>query len=207
MWRWLFTFAAIVSHALLVLTLASWVRSSRILDEVSLNPGTGVQFALISDSGTFFLDWCAWIDEDDEPANVSTRKVPLVTLDATPSPPGSQTQWEWYESHREVDWSPIWYQFGGFGYFKFPHRDMSSRSGGDVMGSSLVIALPHWFVALVASILPCLWILHRRRHNRRFRRAAAGLCPRCGYDPRGPATKCPECGSALVTMRIPQSPG
>jgi 4-amino-4-deoxy-L-arabinose transferase-like glycosyltransferase len=51
--------------------------------------------------------------------------------------------------------------------------------------------LPHWFLALIFSVLPAkemlLWIRSRRRRTR-------GLCVKCGYDLRGGGEQCPECG-------------
>jgi hypothetical protein len=53
------------------------------------------------------------------------------------------------------------------------------------------IAIPHWFLVLVAAIPPGVRVLH---HRRRHRRRRAGLCVACGYDLRATAQRCPECG-------------
>ena len=46
---------------------------------------------------------------------------------------------------------------------------------------------------LLFSILPTYWLLTRHRDPRR--RAKLGLCIKCGYDLRGSAGTCPECGT------------
>jgi hypothetical protein len=41
-------------------------------------------------------------------------------------------------------------------------------------------------------------IIAWRRARERRRRWREDLCPRCGYDVRGNAEKCPECGTAIA---------
>ena len=60
------------------------------------------------------------------------------------------------------------------------------------------IILPYWFLAIVTGILPTAWLITRRRESLRRRRAAAGLCTRCGYDLRASSGMCPECGQVVA---------
>jgi hypothetical protein len=59
------------------------------------------------------------------------------------------------------------------------------------------IILPYWFLAILGGILPSLWLVRRRRESVRRRRAAAGLCSRCGYDLRASGDTCSECGAPV----------
>jgi hypothetical protein len=63
-------------------------------------------------------------------------------------------------------------------------------------GSRLVVAVPHWFVTLVAATLPAAWLVRTRRGIRRRR---LGLCPACGYDVRATPERWPECGAVSAS--------
>lgn len=57
------------------------------------------------------------------------------------------------------------------------------------------VSVPLWWVVVLTSIFPVLWIAsHRRR--RRFERIR--LCRRCGYDLRATPGRCPECGTVPI---------
>ena len=58
------------------------------------------------------------------------------------------------------------------------------------------VAIPHWFLMGIVGIPAYRWMRSLRRQRDRRRRAARGLCPRCGYDLRASAGRCPECGDA-----------
>lgn len=57
--------------------------------------------------------------------------------------------------------------------------------------------IPCWFLTLIFSLLPTLWLLKFLRHHRRLTR---NFCPTCGYDMRATPDRCPECGTPAVTM-------
>ncbi len=66
---------------------------------------------------------------------------------------------------------------------------------------AFMMMVPLWFIALIAAILPALWIRLYRGKWRRERRRDAGLCPHCGYDLRATPDRCPECGTALANRK------
>ena len=57
-----------------------------------------------------------------------------------------------------------------------------------------LLAIPYWSLALIAAILPALYLLAIARHRTRLRQ---GRCLACGYDLRetSQGERCPECGT------------
>ena len=55
-----------------------------------------------------------------------------------------------------------------------------------------IVAVPYWFVTLLAAVLPARWAWRARRGALRRR---AHACPDCGYDLRATPGRCPECGA------------
>jgi hypothetical protein len=55
--------------------------------------------------------------------------------------------------------------------------------------------LPHWFAALLLSVLPARLVMARHARGDRERR---GLCRACGYDLRHTPQRCPECGAVAA---------
>src|SRR5688572_25965405 len=58
-------------------------------------------------------------------------------------------------------------------------------------GDFFIVGLPYWFLALLTSIVPVLWLIRARRFPK-------GHCRQCGYDLRAhrEGERCPECGTA-----------
>jgi hypothetical protein len=57
--------------------------------------------------------------------------------------------------------------------------------------------VPAWLPAAAFALPPALWLQRRRKRSAREQRRDKGLCVACGYDLRGSAALCPECGSPI----------
>ena len=56
------------------------------------------------------------------------------------------------------------------------------------------VAFRIWPLAVLAALLPVLWLFGKIR---RTRLAQNGLCHYCGYDLRATPDRCPECGKMV----------
>jgi hypothetical protein len=54
------------------------------------------------------------------------------------------------------------------------------------------LTVPLWSLAAVFAVLPLPWVVRRVRILMRSR---VGRCPKCGYDLRATPARCPECGA------------
>ncbi len=94
----------------------------------------------------------------------------------------------WYSLRKDVVRStPGAYQegFGGFG--------LGRLTVPGAAGAIWLVAVPLWSVAAPAGLLTFGLTLGSART---WRRVADGKCAACGYDLRGSAGRCPECGTA-----------
>jgi hypothetical protein len=68
----------------------------------------------------------------------------------------------------------------------------SGREG--VSRGSYILIVPEWALIAVFLVWPAMWARGVLRRRRRGRWAREGRCIKCGYDLRGSAGRCPECG-------------
>ena len=79
-----------------------------------------------------------------------------------------------------------WYGRLGFGY------DPNARLDNTTGGRMYRVYFPFWGLTIVSLIAPGMVVIAYCRRRHRHRR---GMCPRCGYDLRATAQRCPECGA------------
>jgi len=179
-------FAILTASSLMlcVATLGAWMRSYQVSDSVEyvhdhrLGPGRRLIF-LDSDSGRLALGT----------GILNFFHGDLYTGGFTfwHSAPPRRPPACWDEPEGDPDDSspppvPPWWTRIGFGVQHDFLNDCSNQ---------ITIAAPHWFIVLLTSLLPALWM-------KRFRLGlgrAQGICKRCRYDLRATPDRCPECGA------------
>ena len=90
-------------------------------------------------------------------------------------------------------WEPpevlgVCYKAGTFTY-------ANPRPGLPISGSYHWLRIYHPHALALLAVLPAVRLLQAAKARRR---AAAGLCARCGYDLRATPGRCPECGTAAT---------
>jgi hypothetical protein len=70
---------------------------------------------------------------------------------------------------------------------------------GPFFSAASVLTVPYGAIAAVAMTVPIIeFALYVYRSRRAADRTHRGLCAMCGYDLRGSAGRCPECGAAAT---------
>ena len=111
----------------------------------------------------------------------------------TPLPKEYQT-WQVGTRYRSVDLSTVTIKAG----WRAERADRSLILWRPIFfnfwPSTAVVMLPFWLPTLIFGLT--VWIVGTPL-NRRRKRKKLGLCLKCGYDLRGSAERCPECGEAF----------
>jgi hypothetical protein len=162
----LFTIISALSLLLCLATLALWVRSYWVNDDLQyLRQPSSASFGMQGNCGELVL---------------SVFQFPSYAID------GVWTYDEYVSAAEQRFSQPgegdpaIWVL--GFGFDYRPQ---------DVIPASFIF-FPHWSLAILLAILPAI---HLRAILRARRRNRIGLCRNCGYDLRATPDRCPECGT------------
>ena len=168
------TFAAACAVLCLV-TLITWPRSRWTADSYWWNDPGRVR-ALVTSAGSIELYF------REVPATAGFRIL------GSRGHRGGQPVSDPLDGIRRSDMARRW-TFLGFGH-------ATDHAG------TRVIVVPAWFVALVAALVPPLWLVRYRRRRADDRRRR-NLCVRCAYDLRASPERCPECGMAISKRSQP----
>lgn len=187
--RRLFSFAAVLSLFLCAATVAVWVRSFRIVDEVDTRD---VNLSL--GNGNAALDWekfrwrgrvrVSHYSANYQEAMNGLAPSPLFTIVYARSP-------GFHGFYADTYVAPIFGLSAVFG------PSTGSDDFGTVVAHRMVF--PQWFVALLFAILPAVWMAMRVLSACRGPRD--GVCASCGYDLRASKDRCPECGSVIGSRK------
>jgi hypothetical protein len=198
--RWMFNGLAVLSLVLCVATIGLWVQSRRRIDVLSyrndryypnqwvnwMSQGSSVAggINLYYQSGSVECSHAATIRELAGTLHAShTKRFEFRTWET------DQYPFAW-ENVPTTIWRRLGFEFGN-------DRALNSKV---IHYHGVWVVFPHWFAATVFGTAPLVWIVI---HWRGRRRAASGLCARCGYDMRATPDRCPECGTMQAKAKIP----
>jgi hypothetical protein len=167
--RILLNVATVLSLVLCAATMAAWVRSYLVRDEIAwslANPR--LELDLFTYRGGLIAGVLA----------------PNEFLKYLPNP-GARWEQRAPETYAGAGGSQgTFFNHFGFAFahaqYPFDHRFLAS---------------PYWFILLLTAIQPGARLVGWRRRARRLR-MRPGLCRHCGYDCRATPNRCPECGTA-----------
>jgi 4-amino-4-deoxy-L-arabinose transferase-like glycosyltransferase len=162
--RIIFNGLTVLSLLLCVATSALWVRSYWVDETMARwsKHTTGYNFLIGSAGGIVHFERLAGSFEPNYPNDVP--RSPLeYEYSRQPYRRGKIYDVGW-QPDASVPFRHFWFEFG----------------------TQPFIAVPHWSVVALFTVLP-LTCFHRHARRR-------GLCPHCGYDLRATPDRCPECG-------------
>jgi hypothetical protein len=176
--RRLVTLAATVSLLLCVATVASWIRSYWLVDLMICQPHrTG--YSAYAARGELGFRLIVQDYETPQTWRYVQREAAKGSWNVPPLSRSRVADGFWWESGNMR-------QPGGVQSFAYD-----------------ALVIPHWAIATLLSIPPCV---SGYRMLRIRRRVSSGDCATCGYDLRATPDRCPECG-AVPGRRASAVPG
>ena len=178
--NWRRNIVIVISVLLCAATVAVWVRSYSVSDQLRKGVGSYL-FRVASYRGVVLLQY-----DSLDPGSGLARLFSALQWDTNPIPQEAG----YIENGDGLD-SVAWRKAGwiGFGVSVEPF----------VEGVEHVLVIPFWFVALL--MLSPLGHL-TRQHLRGRRRLEGSCCQKCGYDLRASKDRCPECGTPITTKTL-----
>lgn len=111
----------------------------------------------------------------------------------------SKSGFYWSSRVEHTDWQPVKSGTTFAAEWNSDSRKTSDPTGMNLRGAEIEVQFPHWFLALLLSILPAVAVIRMLYHHRRLQHLGADArpCPACGYDCRASPGRCPECGKPV----------
>jgi hypothetical protein len=174
--RRFFTLLSALSLALCLATVALWVRSHWVMEQISWS-GTGGMEWVQTPRGYLQL---AFFRADWSNRPNSDFRIKYVRDEATPP----------------INYLPLMNSEPGDKYLMWERAGFAWYSRHELRTGNLHLLLlfPFWSIVSVLAVLPLAWTI---RWSRR-REHSLGLCATCGYDLRATPEQCPECGAIAV---------
>jgi len=163
----------VVSAVLLLASIAVWIRSYFISDQLIWTTRTPVILGVAYGKGT--IDFVRATFEPSlfvETTDSLAMERPKPGWELLRAKPDDRDDWRTVPPEHEL-------HFLGAKY----------RSGQVLFMYAQEISLPMWMLVLAFAVWPTIWFLRHRR------RPSPGYCPACGYDMRATPQRCPECGT------------
>jgi len=195
--RIIFTTATILSALLVLATAILWIRSQLIIQDLlfynvrSPEKHSVTAMRLGSLRGEIQFSWSRRVYrsrkyfEYEDPAQYYTSRASFP-IDIRPG-----FSYLMLQPQRTPDSRSFWPR-QGFVFDITPAKPTVPGSAPSTRDSGLIGA-PHWFLLVIFSLAPAVWIRRRIRAARRGR--GPGYCSVCGYDLRATPNQCPECGA------------
>ena len=192
MMRRLFNLTAWASLAFLVPVIALWVRSYYAVDAIAITQRFGDPDAAGHGHRFASLSW-----------SLGTMSAGGTTVMDRLPPDERVVTWTSFPASQLARRDPPWLRFQSS--YSAESRRPPGWSRGTIVRAWRV-TVPCWAVTVLAGLMPAWWAVRRWGKVRGARRAARGCCARCGYDLRGSAGRCPECGTARAVPPEPLVP-
>lgn len=191
MWRWIRNALIVLSLLVFVAGSVFWVRSKTASESVGFDAGVDRPLAIYSTDQRLII-------------GSSRRRESYKPFD----------DWEWRYTKQDRWWSfdefkadtqqynPFHVSLLGIEYFgrAYDPDEPLTTSGFKNDWCFYLLIIPYWFIVPLSALPPLWWFLRGRRSSKRYRRKH-GLCLGCGYDLRGTASDCPECGHGAPSMK------
>ena len=161
-----------------------WVRGARSDDSVAVTLGHRFDMTLVSHRGRWLV-----VTGVSNPGRIRHELTETVWSPVA-------REWLWHERAPAGE-TPFRYKHGTV-MAALPPKGLQALGEWSAPMPAFELASPTWPLVVATAVLPVAWLTREARAAMRgatrWRRFSRGRCTSCGYDLRGIAGRCPECG-------------